>query len=363
MKHIFVSNTALATDTTTDSINDVGAGEIAVFNQLTGAIHTTNTVMSKVPYIFAVGYNDKDSKKVKPDVITIDWGKVKNVVYKPYAVGVKKKMTFGDSIKELVFGTTIVANKTYTIVVENRKTPIYDITRKRYYSVVSTASDTATTLVDKLVAKINADEHGIVTAAALATNKGISFESNSIGINFGVQLLDECVNIGWTIETTNAGGTAAIINGVYYDANTTPTLTTKYGNSGALVNTVGYAAYSEGTGSSDQILALEQELSSHKGDIKSQYRTTDFYNAPTNVVSGNTYDLFDIEFSGGASQSPMQAESFTQHLMLACKKDEACIAELKVYFGLAAPSTDEEVVVDPPEGGGDEGGEGEVTEP
>jgi len=333
MKHIIVTNQVYGYDgassntvLTTDNINALDTGGLAIFNHATGAIVASGTSLGATPnqtYMFAVA-NGADGT-VKPDIISIQWNKVKKITKKAVVAAAAKVMAFGDTTKPLAFGD-IVANSTYTLVIEDLEKSIHDITRKKYYTVVSVSGDTATTLVNKLVAKVTADSNQTVTAAAYDTNKGIKF-TGAVGKDFRIQALDDLASVGWVIESAKSDNSAAFINGIYYDGSTTPTLTVKYGATPLLAG-VDYKPYTPGFGTYAQIKSIVEELSSHKGDTKSTYRTTAFYNANTNLESGATYVLYDIEYSGGASSSPMQAESFTLHLMIAAKTGVAIIDTL-----------------------------------
>jgi hypothetical protein len=340
MKHIFVTNNTYGTTVSTlDDVNALAAGSLAIFNQATGVLHpatggdpvvATTELDPMGVYQFVIGY---DGVNVKPDINLIEWGNVIEISKREYSAPVAKIMAFGDSVVPVSFGT-IVANSTYTIVVENKNKSIHDTTRKRYYTVVSTATDTAATLLGKLVSKINIDPLRIVTASIHNTDDGIKFVGE-IGINYGIQVLDDLVSVGYIIESAASDNKAAYINGIYYSASTPITLTAKYG-AATLDATLLYAKYFEGVGTYAKVLAIEQELSSHKGDTKSSYKTELFYNAPTNTNPTATYTIYDIIHNGGTANYPMQAESFVKHLIIAVDdKQTALISDLDIRFGLA----------------------------
>lgn len=335
MKHIFVTNQVYGYDgasnntvLTLDNINLLNKGGMAIFNHSTGAIVTGGTSLGATPgqtYHFAVG-NSTDGT-VKPDIITIQWDKVKRITSKVASAPVAKIMAFGDAVKPVSF--TPAADKTYTIVIENRNKSIHQTDRKRYYTTIGRTGDTVITVLNRLIAKINSDSLQTVTAALFNTDDGIKFTGTTAN-NYGVFVMDDLVGAGCVIEAAKADLTGAIIDGTYYDANTSITLATKYGNAtldGGSPD-IGYAMWDNGFGTYAQVKELVEEFSSHKGDTKSTYRTTSFYNANTNLESGATYKVYDIEFSGGASNSPVQAESFTQHLMIAAKTGIAIITSL-----------------------------------
>lgn len=353
MKSLFVTNKAYgikdssASVVDLDELNLLWGGAMGIFNKDTGLLHPVTidatAGASSVPalplsagtwYDFVVAYSDTnndDDTNYKPDIVPIKWGNQVKVTKQLYAAPAAKVMALGDTTKPVNFGT-IVANSTYTLIIEDRGKSIHDITRKRYYTIVSTGDDTAATLLGKMVAKINADSLQSVTAAVYSTNKGIKF-TGAIGKDFGIDVLDSLVGAGWVIESTNSNDTAAFINSIYYSSATTPTLATKY-SAATLDSSLGYTPYTPGHGTAEQIKAIEEEFSSHKGDHKSTYRTKAFYNAPSNIVTGDTYTVYTILFKSGVSQSPVQAEGFTNELIIATK-GTTLNDDFDVFFGLA----------------------------
>lgn len=350
MKHLFVTSTTYGIKdgengrvANLDEINLLHGGAMAIFDKEDGTFHPGTVVGNSTTaaaltegkwYDFVVAYSDTanaDDTNYKPDVVPIKWTSNIKVSKKLYTAPAAKVIAFGDDINSLDFGS-ISANSTYTIVIEDREKSIHDITRKRYYTVVSVAGDTATTLVTKLVNKISADSLQTVTPVAISGSYGIKF-TGAAGKDFGIQVLDDLVGVGMVVESANATDTAAFIDGIYYDTSTDVTLTTKYGNEGTLQVSIGYTPYTPGYGTVEHITAIEREFSSHKGDTKSTYRTTAFYNAPTNIVAGDTYTVYTINFQSGVSQSPMQAEGFTQTLVIATK-GTINNADLDKFFGI-----------------------------
>lgn len=337
MEHIFVTNQVYGYDgasnntvINTDTINLLNAGGVAIFNQSTGAIVPASTVLGATTgqtYMFAVANGDDGT--VKPDIISIQWDKVKSITSKVAAAATAKVMAFGDISMQLAFGT-ITAGSTYTLVIIDKDKSIHATDRRRMYSVISVTGDTSVTIVNKFVNKIANDSFQTVVASNFSSSVGIKFVGLA-GRNYTVEVMDDLVGVGSVIEAAKADLSGAFIDGQYYDASTPVTLATKYGNAvldGDEGADIGYAMYSDGFGTYAQVKEVVEELSSHKGDIKSTYRTDAFYSANTNLEAGATYKMYTIEYSGGPSSSPMQAESFTLKLMIAAKTGTAIIGVL-----------------------------------
>jgi hypothetical protein len=340
MKHIFVTNENYGVDVEDslvaglNTVDNLIAGAIVFINAETGNSVDPDTGISNNALPNALlNVCLSHGSSVNPDVIVLNGNNIVDIKKNTYSAPVAKVMAFGDEAKPVSF--TPAAGNTYTIVIENRDKSIHQTDRKRYYTTIGRTGDTIVTVLNRLIAKINNDSLQSVTASLHNTDDGIKFRGTTVN-NFGVFVMDDLIGAGNVIEAAKADLSGAIIDGVYYDANTPITLATKYGNAaldGAGVADIGYAMWNGGVGTPTHVAALEEELSSHKGDHKSLYRSEQFFNAPTNLDTTATYHIYDIEFNSGKAAGPFKAENFTQHLMIAAKSGNATlIADLETLF-------------------------------
>lgn len=138
------------------------------------------------------------------------------------------------------------------------------------YEYEAIPGDTNNTMITKLIAKINADSDCPVNATVVGSQAGINITADNYGTTFTIGL-DEAL-IGATVEQPE--GTI--------------------GSSVAMV---------AGTGTSDQVLALEDTFSAERGNTNRLWLAGSYYSNPSLVTSGATYNQYTIHWSGERSSS------------------------------------------------------------
>lgn len=136
------------------------------------------------------------------------------------------------------------------------------------YSEQVRSGDTATTILTRLVAQMNAtlNQTPIVTAAIVSTNQGLSFTANDFGTTF--KIARDGIFINSTIVEAE-GSTTGVAVAVNY-----------------------------GHGTSTQILALEDAYSVEHGNTNRVQTPALYYRNTSLVTSGARYDTYTIGFNG-----------------------------------------------------------------
>ena len=145
--------------------------------------------------------------------------------------------------------------------------PSWDGRRERLYQYVCKPSDTRVTMVDGLVAMINADVTRKVNALKItqSTNLGIQFTAKTAGLPIMVKPEDNIY--GSTVATTTAN-----------------------------VSPVGTTAV---------VQALELDRSTERGNLNSFYMNRELYSVPSAVVAGVAYDYYTCTFETDLNDNKM----------------------------------------------------------
>lgn len=140
-------------------LSDTGAGEYLVIDA-SGAALTSTSTLSRNDYVQVV-VNDPSGNKVYSDRIRV--GDITAYNKQDYTAKTEKIVTLTPG--------TITAGNEYTVAVINKsdKELLQCRQAKSSYSVVAATGETASTLVAKFVALINADVNSVVTASGTTT--------------------------------------------------------------------------------------------------------------------------------------------------------------------------------------------------
>lgn len=214
-------------------------------------------------------------------------------------------MNFGVSVIDI----DKVATWTYLEAVKN-----YNYQAKA--GDIATGTSALTNVYLKLMAVINADPNRLVnvTSKTLGANiAGLVFTAINY-VNFGLGIATGELNGANVVEAVNSAKTQAIVDGVYYDANTTVTLATKSGvGAGVLVVAV---PFNQGTGTSAQVLELESDCTTEDGNTDRQTAHTT-WEIPSSVVSGTQYTVYTIVYKIPNVNTKHTAEPVLQVLNIA----------------------------------------------
>ncbi len=188
-----------------------------------------------------------------------------------------------------------------------------DNSRYSNYSFAVTTGDlltgtTAANIIVKLVALINADSNGIVTAATLDDGTdadGISFTADTAGYDFAVAKMDGVLKDADILEYKD-------LNGVY---------------TVGLTNTV--VANVTGTGTYAQAIAAEKDSSIREGETNAPATTrSDLYTKGTLAVAGTKYVVYSI-YGEQPSDSPTNREAnYKQLVQIFCVSTETSTLEI-----------------------------------
>jgi len=277
-------------------IDSLADGSLAFFENDGTLIDGTTPVITQDSVFVALGRTTVGAERS----VLIDRGTLSYNKY-AYLAPRAKIMVHGDdgtgaaTLGKLVF-PTIVAGQTYGYVITDNSKPVETTSRTKIYPYTAITGDTATTILTKVVALINADTTRVCNAAILSTNLGVSFTGITAGVDFKALPYMEMKTLvaGMVVEGIGAGGaaTSAIIDGVFYSATTTITLTVKYGHSPVLLVQSGYV----GEGTAAEIKATELEYSPEQGNINAWRMINELWKVPSRVVTGQTYTCYVIEW-------------------------------------------------------------------
>ena len=332
MKQILIVNHAtygdgmtLATDTI-DNVDALSSTALVAFNiddptpaksgvcvQATPFAITGNSIM------FALGTASTPILSKPIDRASVSYNKY------VYAAPVAKIMSFGqadvadDAVENRITFPTIAVGDVYGITLIDKTKPYENLSRVRQYEISAISTDTQATILTKLVALINSDTLAPCTAALVNTDKGILFTGKTAGSDFTMKPMWSLIDTSFTVEGDNsltAGGTSAIIDGVLYNAGTTITLTTKYGNA-TVYNSNPLPVNNVGEGTATQIAKTETDYSGGRGNINAVYMLPELWKVPSKVVPGTTYTVYVINWVAPTKYPGHEDTNFEQELIIA----------------------------------------------
>lgn len=253
-----------------NEINLLDTGSLAVFtdkNELLTAANAAATLLDKKKFYFAVGNQLTNQSKT---YISVPIPRVGTSYTKTaYVAPVKLIKYIGND------GTTAGTQLNYPTLVtgDEAMIRITDTTlsfrtlspdMKRYSQVVKTG-DTAALITARLVTTINADPDAIVVAAGVASNTGISLTSKDFNTTFDIALDGILVNA--TIEEPE-GSTPGVSVALNY-----------------------------GSGTSDQITAIEDSFSVERGNTNRSWQPQFWYTNTSLVIAGVTYNIYTLNWN------------------------------------------------------------------
>lgn len=200
--------------------------------------------------------------------------------------------------------TTVAAGVMYTIQIIDLEKDVYDNTRNHIFSYTAIAGDTNVTVITDLVAQINADTYCPCTATDSSaggppyTDCGITLTGRSYsatlgfvnGHKFGVSCMDGLLNAN-IVEAKNNSGTSALVNGLYCDASTTPTLATAIGSATSVSR-----SGSKGLGD-DKVLAVLEKAASAENGNTDRWFLENPYIVPSRVVASQSYEVYTLTWT------------------------------------------------------------------
>lgn len=248
-------------------------GAIGVFDE-TGALIAGNaTSVTGDSLTFAV----KRADGVKISFPIYKDGFSKSTV--TYVAAAAKKVAIGSNTNagttyNLNIPSTIVEGQVATVTLIDKSLPEYDLRRMVAYDEPVIDGDTAITVMERLLARVNADTDRVATMSKIDTTNsdGYIFTAVTAGKDFAV-------NCGGILENADVlehteivhAGTAGVTKGTV----------------SALTNLV---THSEGFGLATQIAEAEAEASTREGNNNYPGWSTNLYTQPSVVVAGETYN-------------------------------------------------------------------------
>lgn len=230
----------------------------------------------------------------------------------------EKKVYVAPVAKAICLGSTTNGGTTYNLNIPSSPTvgtsalltvidetkPFDNRTREKIYEYVVKTGDTAASVAAGIIAKVNADANRIVNATEIdATNHdGFYLTAITAGNNFNVScggILANADVLGY--KEIIFAGTAGVTAG-YNAAITTATV--------VVANVVG-------TGTSAQILELERDYSTERGNTGLQDRGVSMYTVAERTVSGGTYTTYVITWTAPNDNPLIPKANMTQQLIIA----------------------------------------------
>lgn len=217
--------------------------------------------------------------------------------------------------KVMVLGTNVDTVTTYnlnlpSVIVEfdiagvrlvDLDKPVYDTTRYIDAEVTMRGGETATQVVAKVIAAMNADAKfsSLVTAAQIDADNGISITGKTAGFNFSLEpygILSDADVLAYN-EIVRAGTVGL--------------------NAGPASITTVVVALEKGKGTPADITALELEASTYSGNANSNYRPSEKWSVPTRVVSTETYVQYIITWTTPNDNELVPKQNMQQELCIA----------------------------------------------
>jgi len=186
----------------------------------------------------------------------------------PYVAPVAQEVQIGHDLTlaagSLGLGTLVIGDIAFMRITNDTLGTLPPLDSFRF-EVSVRAIDTDVTLMQRLVDKINANEFVNVTASLTGVT----------GATLGIHLVSDVADTHFIVGLTDIIEAATI---------------TKDGTGTSVLQVIG-------TGTSAQVLFLEDEASSEEGNTSKLYLSSLFYPAPFETVAGETYDLISISWT------------------------------------------------------------------
>lgn len=279
---------------TISGINEIDlldTGAVAVFTEMNVLVTAANAPVVSPDvknFYIAVGNQGTDSKTYISSLIP---RMLLNYSKKDYVAPVKQVsfVGFDGAIGAFNFGTLVAGTEAFMRITDT--TPglrtlgsVYENEIKRYSTVVA-VGDTDTLIANRLIAAINADPDSIVVAAAVGATTGIELTAKEFGTTFNISL------DGIMIYTTREEPTSTL--------------------PGASI------AINYGEGTVEQVTALELQYSTERGNDNQIHLPQFYYKVTTNIVAGETYDIYTYSWNGKRSTSLGNQDTYRYEVLVA----------------------------------------------
>jgi hypothetical protein len=287
-------------------IDDLQNGTLAVFDGDGTLIDGSTPVVETDTILFALGADGGTnvSTIVSPVIDRTSLSVTKNV----YVAPVAKVMVIGNYTTGVTYNLnlpTLTAGLTGSIKLVDLTKDHYDTSRYINYEYTIKSGETATSLVTAIVALINADTDGIVTADVTDADNGFSLTSKTAGKDF-----------------------SATAEGVFADADVLEYKNIVRAKTAGL--TVGYTsgltatvvANVTGNGTYAQILELEKDSVVERGNSNFPAYNDLFFKEVSRAVSGKTYTVYTLTFRTPADNLLKPQNNPIQMLNIAIVSDD-----------------------------------------
>ena len=216
------------------------------------------------------------------------------------SAAVNKVMTIGAGTVEtgLLNLPTIIDGDIAVLLVENLSKKHDDNTRTQRYEVSLVSTDTATTIISKLVGKVTADTNRIITVADNGAHTGMTIT-------------------GYTYEDFRVIPMGVLENADILEYHL------KNGVYNAGIDTVAdVVSFSKGVGTATVVDKLEYDSMINRGHSSSYRPYPGLYGVNTLVEAGALYHIYRCRFENDRVNNPTKASSaFVQELNIAVKDD------------------------------------------
>jgi len=281
-------------------------GTLAVFDGNGTLIDGATPVVETDTVLFALGAGaiTNVSTIVSPVIDRTSLSVTKNV----YVAPVAKIMVIGNYTTGATYNLnlpTLTTGLTASVKLVDLSKEHYDTSRYINYEYTIKSGETATTLVAAMIALINADADGIVTATQTDADNGFSLTAKTAGKDFsataeGVLSEADILEYKNIVRAKTAGLTVGYTSGL----------------------TATVVANVTGNGTYAQILELEKNSLADRGNSGYPAYNDLFFKEVTRAVSGKTYTVYTLTFRTPADNLLKPQNNPIQSLDIAVVSDD-----------------------------------------
>jgi len=238
------------------------------------------------------------------------------VIKSTYAAAATKIVGLGNNVAdETTYSTylpsTLTVGTVATIQIIDKSKRHDDTSRYHNYETTVVTGDTHTTLMARLIAKINADTKSCITSCAAITLSGVTN-----GVLFtGKTLVDFSVN---------GQGILANADQLEYKDVVWSNHVTKGYTTGL---TGGVVAFSTGINTTEKMLQAEADANVGLGQINvDTVRNNSLFTLPSRLVAGVNYLVYEVSCKSPNNMGGLiEADNFTNHYQIAVDADDSAI--------------------------------------